>query len=805
MSESSREYQARPDADPEREFDVFLSHASEDAAWCEQLAERLRNEGVRVWFDRWQLQPGDHLLARLNEALKQSRKMVAVWSACYFADQKVWTLAEGFAQQQPDVLARERPLIPVLIEACDIPPLSSNILYLDFRNPADFELRFRQLLEALDLPRREFAPEPETALVEHDLPRAERGRVAHFRGKRFEDEVATLYRLLGFEVTQDTHVSGMQIDLQISKREGGLTVQAIVECKHARVRANQRDQILAQQNVAQKQLPRYRWVVVSGQGFAADTRAALETAGFDCITYPELLRELVPLHAYVENYIAEYEAWVNDKNNWGGRDLFIRPDLETDVTYQRRAVLAHLGKWLGDPSANLLVVLGDLGTGKTTLTRFLAYQLARSFRDDPLRHPAPVLIPLREVRKEVALDSIVIKHFRDRGLPGVSFPRFEHLVRQGKIVLFFDAFDEMADRVRWEVTQANFQELWRAAEGAGKVILTCRTHYFKDRTEQTRLIGQGPSLTEAETDLYKELRRQSGTEVVYLQEFNDGQILDYLRKTRGDNADEDWQKIHAIYNLRDLAQRPLLLEMIVKSLPRLREGQPINAASLYTVYTNLWVERDYRKGRVVLDKDTKLALMSELAWAMWREETDAVSTQQLVSFVAGLHAAKTLEFGDEEAEDIAREVQTASFLRRDRRAGNFRFMHRSFGEFFLARKILTALMAATPDWSVLATRRFDRKVIYFLTLLDDADVLRAGLQAVLPPHTRRTSLKTRCRSFTGAGGSAAAWRTRSAISSSSAGGSPSGSPPAGNWPAPSCRRSCSKAPRLPGPILPAPI
>jgi len=218
------------------------------------------------------------------------------------------------------------------------------------------------------------------------LAAAERGRAAHFRGKRFEDEVAVLYRLLGFETILDTQISGMQIDLQIKKREGGLTTQAIVECKNTRVTAKERDQLLAQQNLLQKKLPKHRWIAVSAEGFAADTRAALEETG-------------------------------------------------------------------------------------------------------------PVLIPLREVRKDVALDSIVVRHFRDRGLPGVSFPRFEHLVQQGKIVLFFDAFDEMADRVRWDVTQANFQELRRAAVAAGKVVLTCRTHYFKDRTEQVKLMGGGQRST----------------------------------------------------------------------------------------------------------------------------------------------------------------------------------------------------------------------------------------------------------------------------------------------------------------------
>jgi hypothetical protein len=199
---------------PDQDFayDVFLSHASEDTAWCERLAERLRNEGVRVWFDKWELHPGDHLLARVNEALQTSRKMVAVWSASYFHDNKVWTLTESFSQQHADVLARERPLIPLLIKDCKILPTFSNILSIDFRNPDDFDLHFRQLVEALDLPRREFARDEEVEFREHDLDKSKRARLGDKKGKRFVDEIATLYRLLRFEVKQDVQLGDLQIE-----------------------------------------------------------------------------------------------------------------------------------------------------------------------------------------------------------------------------------------------------------------------------------------------------------------------------------------------------------------------------------------------------------------------------------------------------------------------------------------------------------------------------------------------------------------------------------------------------------------
>src|SRR5262245_30158641 len=111
-----------PQESPELQFDVFLSHATEDTAWCEQLAERLRNDGVRVWLDQWQIKPGHNIDDRINEGLEQSRKLVAVWTEHYFAERKVWTLAESYATQHQDVLGRDRLLIPLLRRDCTVKP-----------------------------------------------------------------------------------------------------------------------------------------------------------------------------------------------------------------------------------------------------------------------------------------------------------------------------------------------------------------------------------------------------------------------------------------------------------------------------------------------------------------------------------------------------------------------------------------------------------------------------------------------------------------------------------------------------------
>ncbi|MCP4350837.1 MAG: TIR domain-containing protein, partial [Desulfobacterales bacterium] len=730
--------------DSDFQYDVFLSYATNDAEFVKDLAERLRDSGVKVWFDqwesdRWESEPGANRMVLLNQGLSKSRKMLAVWTSSYFKDEKIRTQAETFAQQHSDLLAGDRVLVPVLLEDCAIPHSLESILYIDFRITQDRDFKFRQVLEALDLFRDKFISKerPENYDRKHDFP--EHGFKEFEPEKPFKEEVAALYRLLGFDVKNDAEISGNRVGLMLEQNIGGFRVQAVAECRNSRIDSNESDRILGIRNVVEN--PALRWIAVSSKGFAPEARQALEKADISCVAYSELLRDLVPLDSYVKTLISDYEDEVI-KEKWEGNDWFIRPELETDITYEKHPALRYFGKWMGRDESNFLVILGDLGTGKTTLSRFLSYHLGLGFLSDPLRHPVPVLIPLKDVRKETSLESIIISHFSRYGLSELNFRRFEHLLRLRKIILFFDAFDEMADRVEWEITRSNFAELRRASDSRGKVVLTCRTHYFKDRTEQVRLIGVGPSLSDVETELYAELRQRGGAEVAYLQEFDNEKIRDYLRKVRPGNYEEDWDKIQSIHNLKDLAKRPLLLDMIVKSLPRIKE-QDIDAANLYNVYTNIWIEREEKEKGRFLDRNLKRALMLELSWQMWNREKEKIHHRELAPFLAKFAQGRKMEWDDEERNHIYREMMAATFLRRDKGDGDFAFMHSSFMEFFLARRLHYTLSRGNIKaiHRILNTRRFDRKTIFFLTLLDKkAEKIVLSLQNILTgTYTRNVS------------------------------------------------------------------
>ena len=51
------------------QYDVFLSHSQKDKAVARDVAERLKEDGLRVWFDEWEIKPGDNIPAKIEEEL----------------------------------------------------------------------------------------------------------------------------------------------------------------------------------------------------------------------------------------------------------------------------------------------------------------------------------------------------------------------------------------------------------------------------------------------------------------------------------------------------------------------------------------------------------------------------------------------------------------------------------------------------------------------------------------------------------------------------------------------------------------
>ena len=168
------------------------------------------------------------------------------------------------------------------------------------------------------------------------------------------------------------------------------------------------------------------------------------------------------------------------------------------------------------------------------------------------------------------------------------------------------------------------------------------------------------------------------------------------------------QRIKSTYDLKDLARRPILLNLIVKTIPELPRDKPIDAAIVYEVYTDFWLERDWGKGdkRHLVEKETRRRFTVELAWQMYTDDTLSIHHTNLSSKV---EAAFT-EY-NENSEFFNTDIRTCTFLNRDS-AGNFSFIHPSFMEFFVAVYSYAQLLLGKRE--ALSTHFFTPEVTSFL-------------------------------------------------------------------------------------------
>jgi hypothetical protein len=127
--------------------DVFLSYSSEDKPVVCTLADELKKEGLRVWFDEWEIGPGDSIPAKIEEGLQHSRVLLLCMSANAFGSD--WAKLESYTFRFRDPLNKDHRFIPLRLDDAPIRGSLSQFRYLDWRNPQRQE--YEKLLEAVRL------------------------------------------------------------------------------------------------------------------------------------------------------------------------------------------------------------------------------------------------------------------------------------------------------------------------------------------------------------------------------------------------------------------------------------------------------------------------------------------------------------------------------------------------------------------------------------------------------------------------------------------------------------------------------
>lgn len=124
---------------------VFISYSHSDKTFVDKLAATLVRNRAHVWVDTWELNVGDSILQRVQDALTEASALLVILSKA--SVESDWCRKELNAGLMRELSENKVIVLPVLIEDCTIPLFLREKMYADFRT--NFDDGLRKLLDGV--------------------------------------------------------------------------------------------------------------------------------------------------------------------------------------------------------------------------------------------------------------------------------------------------------------------------------------------------------------------------------------------------------------------------------------------------------------------------------------------------------------------------------------------------------------------------------------------------------------------------------------------------------------------------------
>ncbi|GAA3313983.1 TIR domain-containing protein [Nonomuraea dietziae] len=421
----------------------------------------------------------------------------------------------------------------------------------------------------------------------------------------------------------------------------------------------------------------------------------------------------------LSEYVAEQSVRLRTDRRYPP-DLYVPQryrELDRPAPEIRQGLTDELMRLLGADHGRFLLVLGDFGHGKT----FALRELARRIPSE-LPHLTPILIELRALDKAHSVDGLVAAHLANHGEELIDLKAFHYLLRQGRIVLLFDGFDELVTRVTYDRAADHLTTLLAAAEDKAKIVVASRTQHFKSHGQVLTTLGEMVGVLPQ--------RR-----VFSVEDFTHGQIRSYLanRFTDSGEAEARMSLLEGIKDLLDLGRNPRMLSFIADlDAERLHTvataRHTISPALLYEEILSSWLAFEERRTSVpgapaTLTTEELWRAVTALALRLWDSGESFLGLAELTEIAETL---TDLADGQLTSVQAAHAMGTGSLMVRTDE-GLFGFIHASVMEWLIARHIAASL----PDSSLLARRPLSALTVEFLCDLADVRATQSWVTSVL--------------------------------------------------------------------------
>jgi hypothetical protein len=131
-------------------FDVYLSYDISTAPIVERLADRLRSQGLRVWFDRWMLTAGTNVAKEIGAALNASRTCAFLVGESGFGPGQANDLDRAAHRAESDATFRFfAVLLPGAPDMISLPPALEARMAVDMREGTSNGEGLRRFVQAV--------------------------------------------------------------------------------------------------------------------------------------------------------------------------------------------------------------------------------------------------------------------------------------------------------------------------------------------------------------------------------------------------------------------------------------------------------------------------------------------------------------------------------------------------------------------------------------------------------------------------------------------------------------------------------
>ncbi|PFI26957.1 hypothetical protein COI53_25835 [Bacillus thuringiensis] len=444
------------------------------------------------------------------------------------------------------------------------------------------------------------------------------------------------------------------------------------------------------------------WIVTNSKvsKAAKENTESKDEKNVFCYNFDELIEETIDLSSYFKWVEEEIYAKEIDKRYipLACEKVELHPKTKK---YEARNIYngedgwldGYIDFWQKDHQKEHISILGEFGTGKSWFCLKYAWEMIKQYQEAKSKNlprpRIPILIFLREYSKALKVDTLISDFFfrvHKIEIKGV-FPAFMQLNRMGKLLIIFDGFDEMADKINKQKMIDNFWELATVIKGKSKVIITCRNEHFPK-------IKDGRSLLNAE--LKESTKYLTGEtpqfEVLELLKFDKEQIKTILSFFTDQKTILNLMKNKEIV---DLLSRPIMVELIIDALKEIEENKPIDMARIYLYATQRKMQRDITETRTFTSLADKLYFLCELSWEMLQHDKLKINYKEFPKVVGRLFGHK---IEDAEIDYWRYDLQGQTILIIDEEDGNYKPAHKSFLEFFVAYKFAAEMGVLPPDF-----------------------------------------------------------------------------------------------------------